>query len=234
MDTTTTPQPPSPIRIKGVGGSLWVTLDPETPLDILQEGLRQRFEQMKNLAENARVIIDTGSPDAHRGLVTQLGDFLKAAFPVASVAAPPEEPAIVDSAPRVRQRDMSRAWQNHRSDVLMLTGRVRSGQKITARKHLLILGDVNPGGEVLAGGDILVMGSLCGTASAGQPDNLNAIVLALDFRPTQVQIGGFVAAGLPDSPGKIAEFAHLENGAIMVEDYLKTAPFGRLPWPQVR
>jgi septum site-determining protein MinC len=211
-----------------------VTLDPETPLDILQEGLRQRFEQMKNLAENARVIIDTGSPDAHRGLVTQLGDFLKAAFPVASVAAPPEEPAIVDSAPRVRQRDMSRAWQNHRSDVLMLTGRVRSGQKITARKHLLILGDVNPGGEVLAGGDILVMGSLCGTASAGQPDNLNAIVLALDFRPTQVQIGGFVAAGLPDSPGKIAEFAHLENGAIMVEDYLKAAPFGRLPWPQVR
>jgi septum site-determining protein MinC len=211
-----------------------VTLDPETPLDILQEGLRQRFEQMKNLAENARVIIDTGSPDAHRGLVSQLGDFLKAAFPVASVAAPPEEPAIVDSAPRVRQRDMSRAWQNHRSDVLMLTGRVRSGQKITARKHLLILGDVNPGGEVLAGGDILVMGSLCGTASAGQPDNLNAIVLALDFRPTQVQIGGFVAAGLPDSPGKIAEFAHLENGAIMVEDYLKAAPFGRLPWPQVR
>jgi len=211
-----------------------VTLDPETPLDILQEGLRQRFEQMKNLAENARVIIDTGSPDAHRGLVTQLGDFLKAAFPVASVAAPPEEPAILDSAPRVRQRDMSRAWQNHRSDVLMLTGRVRSGQKITARKHLLILGDVNPGGEVLAGGDILVMGSLCGTASAGQPDNLNAIVLALDFRPTQVQIGGFVAAGLPDSPGKIAEFAHLENGAIMVEDYLKAAPFGRLPWPQVR
>jgi septum site-determining protein MinC len=105
---------------------------------------------------------------------------------------------------------------------------------VTARKHLLILGDVNPGGEVVAGGDILVIGSLCGTASAGQPDNLDAIVLALDFRPTQVQIGGFVAAGLPDSPGKITEFAHLENGAIMVEDYLKAAPFGRLPWPQVR
>jgi septum site-determining protein MinC len=238
MDTITTPQPPPPIRIKGVGGSLWVTLDPETPLDILQEGLRQRFEQMKNLAENARVIIDTGSPEAHRGLVTQLGDFLKAAFPVASVAAPPQAspqaPPTVDSAPRIRQRDMSRAWQHHRSDVLMLTGRVRSGQKVTARKHLLILGDVNPGGEVVAGGDILVIGSLCGTASAGQPDNLDAIVLALDFRPTQVQIGGFVAAGLPDSPGKIAEFAHLENGAIMVEDYLKAAPFGRLPWPQVR
>ncbi len=235
MDTTTTPHSPTPIRIKGVGDSLWVTLDPETPLAILQEGLRQRFEQMKNLAANARVIIDTGSPDAHRGLVTQLGDFLKATFPVASVAAPPKErPPIVDQAPRIRQRDMSRSWQHHRSDVLMLAGRVRSGQKVTARKHLLILGDVNPGGEVLAGGDILVMGSLCGTASAGQPDNLEAIVLALDFRPTQVQIGGFVAAGLPDSPGKITEFAHLENGAIMVEDYLKAAPFGRLPWPQVR
>ena len=153
MDTTTTPHSPTPIRIKGVGDSLWVTLDPETPLAILQEGLRQRFEQMKNLAANARVIIDTGSPDAHRGLVSQLGDFLKATFPVASVAAPPKErPPIVDQAPRIRQRDMSRSWQHHRSDVLMLTGRVRSGQKVTARKHLLILGDVNPGGEVVAGG----------------------------------------------------------------------------------
>lgn len=234
MDTTNSPQPQAPVRIKGVGDSLWVTLDPETPLDLLQETLRQRFEQMKNLAENARVIIDTGSPDAHRGLVAQLGAFLKAAFPVASVAAPPAERPTTATEQRIRHRDMSRAWQHHRSDVLMLAGRVRSGQKVTARKHLLIMGDVNPGGEVLAGGDILVMGSLCGTASAGQPDNLDAIVLALDFRPTQIQIGGFVAAGLPDSPGKIAEFAHLENGAIMVEDYLKAAPFGRLPWPQVR
>jgi len=116
----------------------------------------------------------------------------------------------------------------------MLAGRVRSGQKVTTPKHLLILGDVNPGAEVAAGGDILVMGSLCGTAFAGQPDNPDVMILALDFRPTQIQIGKFVAAGVHSEPTNKAEFAHVENSAIVVEDYLDANPFKRLVWPQVR
>jgi septum site-determining protein MinC len=116
----------------------------------------------------------------------------------------------------------------------MLTGRVRSGQKVTARRHLVILGDVNPGGEVVAGGDILVMGALGGTAAAGQPDRQASIILALDFRPTQIQIGPVVAAGLPASPRKFPEYAYMEGGNIVVEDYLEANPFGRMPWPEVR
>ena len=96
------------------------------------------------------------------------------------------------------------------------------------------MGDVNPGGQVIAGGDILIMGRLRGNAVAGTPDNEAAIVMALDFRPTQVQIGGFIAAGLPPRPEKVMEYAHVEAGAIIVEDYLKADPFGKLPWPEVR
>jgi septum site-determining protein MinC len=126
------------------------------------------------------------------------------------------------------------AWRHYRSEVLMLMGRVRSGQKVTAGNHLLILGDVNPGAEVWAGGDILIMGSLRGTAVAGQPENEKAIVLALDFQPTQIQIGGIVGAGLPPSSKKQVEFAHVENDTIVVEAYLDANAFGRLPWLQVR
>ena len=116
----------------------------------------------------------------------------------------------------------------------MITGRVRSGQKIEARKHLVLLGDVNPGGQVIAGGDILIMGRLSGTAVAGVPDQASAIVVALDFRPTQIQIGGFVAAGLPTRGENVVEFAHVEEGNIIVEEYLKADPFSKMPWPQIR
>jgi septum site-determining protein MinC len=118
--------------------------------------------------------------------------------------------------------------------MLVLAGRVRSGQRVTAERHLVIMGDVNPGAEVLAGGDVVVLGSLKGTAIAGQPDNEESIVFALDFRPTQIQIGSYVAAGLPTSPERIAEFAHVEEDTIVVDNYLEVNPFGRLPWPQVR
>ena len=107
---------------------------------------------------------------------------------------------------------------------------MRSGQKIMAESHLIIMGDVNPGGEVCAGGDILVLGSLCGTALAGQAeDKENSIILAFDFRPTQVQIAGVVAAGMSASAGKTIEYAYVENGAIVVDNYMTANPFGKLP-----
>lgn len=221
-----------PVRLKGVGDSLWVTIDPNHPVEFLQKELTKIFERLSHLAINARVILDVGQENDCDPLIQQLGDFLKTTYDVGTVSKPPAKPSISEK--RLRERDMSRGWHTYRSEVLMLSGRVRSGQKVDARKHLLIMGDVNPGAEVWAGGDIIVMGSLCGTAVAGQPENEEAIVLALDFRPTQVQIGGFVAAGVPQPQESGAEFAHVENGAIVVEDYLKAKPFARLPWPILR
>ncbi len=220
------------VRLKGVGDGLCVTLDPAQPPDYLQEELARLFRRMKHLAVNARVTLDIGEPDGYEELTEKLGNFLKETFGVGSVSVPSGKKLMSEE--RIREQDMDHSWRHSNSDVLMLTGRVRSGQKVTARKHLLLLGNVNPGAEVLAGGDVLIIGSLRGVVAAGQPDNREAIVLALDFQPTQVQIGGIVAAGLPPSLGKLTEFAHLENDTIIVEDYLETAPFGRLPWPEVR
>jgi len=221
-----------PLRMKGVGDSLWITFDPSLRVELLQNELDILFKPLKNLSKDVRVILDTGQADGYDDLLDTLGKYLKKNFHVKEVIPPPPNQMINQG--RIRQRDMNHYWHNYSSDVLMLAGRVRSGQKVTTPKHLLILGDVNPGAEVAAGGDILVMGSLCGTAFAGQPDNPDVMILALDFRPTQIQIGKFVAAGADSEPTYKAEFAHVENGAIVVEDYLKTNPFKRLPWPQVR
>jgi len=228
-----TNQENSPVKVKGMADGLCITLDPTQPEDFLQKELEKQFNPLKHLAINARIIFDVGEDDKGcKTLVEKLGEFLKKNFSVGSVSLSPKKRWVSEE--KYRHQDMDHSWQQYRSDVLMLTGRVRSGQKVTARKHLIILGDVNPGAEVVGGGDVFVMGSLSGTAIAGYPDNEKAIVLALDFRPTQIQIGGLVAAGLPPSSEKVAEFAHVENGTIVVEDYLKVNPFGRIPWPEVR
>jgi septum site-determining protein MinC len=227
-----TNQNKSPIKLKGVGNSLWVTFDPTQPVDFLQDELNKLFKRMKHLVVNTRVVLDPGEEGAGDDLIKKLSVFLKDTFGVGSVSKPPVKRVVKEE--RIQQRDIGSSWQNAGSEVLMLTGRVRSGQKITAKKHVLILGDVNPGAEIVAGGDVVVMGSLCGTVSAGQPENEDAIVLSLDFRPTQVQIGGFLAAGIRASRGKTVEFASVEDSTIVVKDYLKANPFGRLPQPLVR
>jgi septum site-determining protein MinC len=222
-----------PVRLKGVGDSLWVSVNPLLPIDRLQNELIKPFERLKHLAINARVIIDTGDHKDCDKLIKALGIFLKTKFQVGHVSKPNVINRSVNKN-RIRQQDMGNSWHHYRSDVLMIAGRVRSGQKIETKKHLLILGDLNPGAELIAGGDILIMGSLSGKASAGQPENEEAIIMALEFRPTQIQIGGFVAAGTPDSSGKTPEFAFIEDNAIVVDDYKKNNPFSRLAWPEVR
>jgi septum site-determining protein MinC len=179
------------------------------------------------------VVLDLGPDPANQALADPISSYLKDAFQFEAVESPPEKNTPVENGSQM-QDDWQRASKRRPADTLVMAGRVRSGQTVTAKNHLIIMGDVNPGSEITAGGDILVLGSLCGTAAAGQPGRADAIIMALDFRPIQIKIGAVVAAGLPESGSKSPEFAHVEDGAIIVEDYLAANPFKRLTWPVVR
>ncbi len=220
------------VRMKGVDDSLWVTVAPDAPLDEIRAELARLFEPLKHLASTTRVVLDTGAglDDDQRRF--QIEAYLKDVFNLNQIVTPSEKND--GKKKRYRMKNSRSTISHYRDDTLVLAGRVRSGQKVQAKRHLVIMGDVNPGSELTAGGDILVIGSLCGGAAAGQPDNRDAIILALDFRPIQVKIGGVVAAGLPAASQGKPEFAHLEDGAIVVEDYLTANPFKRLPWPVIR
>ncbi len=221
-------------RVKGVEEGLRVTIDPSQSVEVLKRDLKSFFERLKDLSPNSKVLLDTDNGENEPELLKELGSFLKTRYKVSWAPAPPMGNVAWREDQRIRKRDMDRSWQHHRSHVLVLAGRVRSGQKVTARKHLTIMGDVNPGAEVVAGGDILVMGCLRGKAAAGYPDDEERIILALDFQAEQLQIGGHVVTGIPSFGKGRAHFAHLVGNSIRVEDYLKINPYGRLPWPEVR
>lgn len=227
-----------PTQIKGIGNNLTLFLDPGQPLDDLHQELRRIFDPLKDLSADAHIVLDMGDQEGHAQLVRELGAFLKAHYKLGLVTEALHERTATEAATaatkeRWRQREVEGGIFHRPSETLMMTGLVRSGQKISARKHFLLMGDLNPGSEVIAGGDVLILGSLRGKAIAGYPDNDGALIVALDFRPTQIQIGGFVAAGLPTPKAGTAEFAHVQDGAIVVDDYLKANPFAGL-WPEVR
>ena len=79
-------------------------------------------------------------------------------------------------------------------DEAILLGRtLRSGQRLHHPGHVIVLGDVNPGAEIVAGGHILIWGKLRGTVHAGAAGNEDATVCALDLSPTQLRIAGHIA-----------------------------------------
>jgi septum site-determining protein MinC len=81
---------------------------------------------------------------------------------------------------------------------LYLRTTIRSGVEIRHAGTVMILGDVNPGGSIIAGGDVFVWGSLKGMAHAGAKGNSTCIIMALKMDPTQLRIANVVARA-PDN-----------------------------------
>lgn len=100
-------------------------------------------------------------------------------------------------------------------------GTVRSGQIVEHEGDIVIIGDINPGGLVLATGDIFVMGTLRGTAHAGCRGNERAIIAAVYFQPTQLRIHDVISRS-PDRMERGVgetemEFAYLRERQMAVD-----------------
>ncbi len=98
---------------------------------------------------------------------------------------------------------------------------IRSGQRLRYASSVVILGDVNSGAEVIAGGDVVVWGTLRGTVHAGYPGNEKAVVCALVLAPVQLRIGT-LASRPPDDdalPPETPEVASVKNDQIVVESW---------------
>ena len=87
-----------------------------------------------------------------------------------------------------------------------------------AIKNVLILGDVNPGAKVIAGGDVMIWGRLLGIAHAGKNGNIEAKITALQLRPVQLRIASKVARGPKEKPDEgLAEEASIEEDLIVIK-----------------
>ena len=70
---------------------------------------------------------------------------------------------------------------------------LRSGQSISSEGNIVIIGDVNPGAEIVAKGDITVWGILGGIAHAGSDGNNYSKIRALKLNAIQIRIGDIFA-----------------------------------------
>lgn len=100
---------------------------------------------------------------------------------------------------------------------LVVRRTIRSGQRVAHPGDLMVVGDVNPGADLVAGGDIFVFGRLQGKAFAGQPRSTECRIYALDLRPIQIRIGEVWAVG--DQAGGQPEYAEVEEGRIVVRPW---------------
>jgi septum site-determining protein MinC len=96
---------------------------------------------------------------------------------------------------------------------------LRSGQWVQFAGHVVVIGDVNPGAEITAGGNVVVWGKIRGVVHAGAAGDENAVVCALDLAPMQLRIGQHIARAPEDrDPAEaVPEKAFVRGERIVVE-----------------
>ncbi len=101
--------------------------------------------------------------------------------------------------------------QSQRDTALLVKSTCRSGEIIRHQGDVVVLGDVNPGAEVVASGDIAVFGCLRGFAHAGSEGDTKATIVALSLGSPRLQIGPHVGI----SSGNKVEPKYTDSGPVI-------------------
>lgn len=228
-ETPTTAQ----VRFKTEGGRLLLLLPPEvdTPSAATWSDLHQQLRQRLNASDRfwkegtsvhliARDrLLDTRQLQAIADALSEAGLTLKRIYTSrrqTAVAAATIGYSVEQLSP-VTPLTPPTSESNPLADPLYVQTTVRSGMEIRHPGSVVVLGDVNPGGSVVADGDVLVWGYLRGIAQAGASGNQHCLVMALRMEPTQVRIANYVArVPAPDPDAYHPEIAYVAPEGIRI------------------
>ena len=217
------------VVLRAYRDGLHLIIRPHLSITEVEAAIQQEISRMNRSFAGASVQIDLKSPTLKEEELALLSSTLKETYDLTvrgiEVADEPVTPPIA-AAPTTHVISQTTDIRNPRdsepSRIAPYT--IRSGQtEEFPQGSLIIYGDVNSGSEVKAGGDIVVLGTLRGSAYAGMNGRLSAVIIAMDFAPLQLQIGNYVNRPLASQkPRGHPEIARIgAEDVIIVEKFVK-------------
>jgi septum site-determining protein MinC len=219
--------PQSILQIKGLRDGLLITMD-DASWEEQRAALIAQIDRQPAFFQGARLALDVSTQVLHvndlvemRDQLSERGIFLWA---VISESPTTEKTAqLLGLATRISKPRPEEARQFDIEDLgeetsLFLNRTLRSGTRIEFAGHVVVLGDVNPGAEIVAEGNVIVWGRARGLIHAGAKGNREAVICALELSPTQLRIADESAAVLNPRETPQPELARInEDGKLQAE-----------------
>ncbi|MBE7011441.1 MAG: septum site-determining protein MinC [Ruminococcaceae bacterium] len=195
----------------------------------VEEALVKKFEESKTFFKGVKKIGFKGTPltnEEYKSITDKISDVLKDSVEFWENPETPEkttEEKVKEAinAKQILDRAMSVEAEDEYTKFYKKT--LRSGQLLESDGNIVIVGDVNPGAEVIAEGNIFVMGTVKGLVHAGKSGNREAVVVALNLSPTQLRIADLITRS-PEGENKdylSPELAYIKEDKIFIEEFLQ-------------
>ncbi len=218
-----------PIQIKGLRDGLLITIG-DGEWAALEPALLEQIHAKQPFFQGARIALDVGSQILRVNELVALRDKLSgqgiSLWAVLSESPTTEKTAqLLGLATRISKPRPEESRQFAVDDLgnataLFLNKTLRSGTRIEFSGHVVVVGDVNPGAEIIAEGNVIVWGRVRGMIHAGAKGDTSAYICALDLSPTQLRIADEISAMLKPQNNPHPEIARL-NG----EGKLQSVPW---------
>lgn len=217
----------SEIKIKGIRDGLLITVGDGDWIDS-QTALLQQLQQRAGFIQGARITLDVGNHILHAAEMGKLRDTLSemgvSLHTILSNSPTTETTAqalgLGTRLPKPHPDRVTRALDTNVREGeagIFVHRTLRSGYKLEYPGHVTIIGDVNPGAEVVASGSVLVWGRLRGVVHAGAEGDEEAFVCALVLSPTQLRIAGQISIPPKPTGEPQPEIASLRDGQVVAE-----------------
>jgi len=214
------------IRIKGMRDGLLVSLPP-AEWDEQSSALLAQIDSQQAFFQGARLALDVGSQVIKVNEMVNLRDRLSernvSLWAVISESGVTEHTAqLLGLATRVskqrpEEQQSLEAGPISQETALYVNRTIRSGTRVEFPGSVVVLGDVNPGAEMVVQGSVIIWGRLRGAVHAGSGGDADAVVCSLEIAPMRLQIADQVwdkpAGDLEARPGT----ARIRDGGIVIE-----------------
>ncbi len=217
---------PAPVSVKGIHEGLLIT-----PADGNWEeafsSLLEHLDSKRDFFFGAQAIVQLGAHPLRAAdlasLRSALADRGMGLHAVLSTNDATVESAknlgLETSLPKREVKDSPFSTELQGAEAMFLRQTLHSGNCIRFPGDVTVLGDVNPGAEIVAGGNIVVWGRLRGTAHAGAEGDESAVICAMDLSPMQLRIASHAATAPPHKGKPQPEIASLRDGNLVAEPW---------------
>jgi septum site-determining protein MinC len=207
------------VQIKGIRDGLLATFA-DAPWEEQRAALVTQIDARSAFFQGARLALDVGTQVLKVNDLVDLRDQLSernvTLWAVIGESPTTEQTAqLLGLATRIskpRPEETRHVLEAVSSDTALFIARtIRSGTRIEYPGHIVIVGDVNPGAEIVAEGNVIVWGRVRGMIHAGAKGDRSAFICALDLSANQLRIADEASAMLKPQKDPKPEIASINS-----------------------
>lgn len=199
------------VKLKGTSEGIHVSLNDKVDFEVIKNDLKETLTESKDFLNNAKSSLIFDGRDLSQVEHEVLLNLIK------------EETNLwIDNKIKKQPANMnlSEVVSDFSKDVHFHHGNLRNGQILKYSGSIIVIGDANPGSQIFAVGNIIVLGTVRGIVHAGCLGDESAFIYAANFKPIQLRIAGLFSL-LPEevlqSKESDSSMAFVNEGEIAIK-----------------